>query len=215
MCGDWKEIETAPKDGTFLAWFPDDGGRVDFCHWQDFGPTSSAPVGWRDSFINVYPEGDEIAPTHWMPLPAAPGTASRPTPDTQTAAIGAEAMREALVPFSIDAGFYPASHDNEKRILIRCKLGDTRRAASVLAALSQPVAAPQAEAPQPEGGTDRLVTALTKVMPIRVQNGPDYAEVYFSDGSTHSTQAMTMNPDDWTAINEAFAALQPEKTNGQ
>ncbi len=46
---------------------------------------------------------------------------------------------------------------------------------------------------------------LRKIMPIRVHNGPDYAEVYFADGVTHSTQAMTMNPQDWLDIAQALA----------
>lgn len=58
-------------------------------------------------------------------------------------------------------------------------------------------------------GEGRLLAALAKVMPARVQDGSDYAEVYFADGSTHSTQAMTMNPQDWrdlqTAYDEALA----------
>lgn len=48
--------------------------------------------------------------------------------------------------------------------------------------------------------------ALRKVMPIRVEDGPDYASVYFGDGSTHSTQAMTMNPQDWLDISAALEA---------
>ncbi len=48
--------------------------------------------------------------------------------------------------------------------------------------------------------------ALRKVMPISVEEGPDYASVYFGDGSTHSTQAMTMNPQDWLDISAALEA---------
>ncbi len=48
--------------------------------------------------------------------------------------------------------------------------------------------------------------ALRKVMPISVEDGPDYASVYFGDGSTHSTQAMTMNPQDWLDISAALEA---------
>ena len=51
----------------------------------------------------------------------------------------------------------------------------------------------------------RLREALSKIMPIRVHNGPDYAEVYFADGQTHSTQAMTMNPQDWLDIQAALS----------
>lgn len=66
----WMPIETAPKTGDrFLAWFPADGGYTDFCRWQDFGPGYNMPIGWRDSFINVYPVGHKLSPTHWMPLP--------------------------------------------------------------------------------------------------------------------------------------------------
>jgi len=50
--------------------------------------------------------------------------------------------------------------------------------------------------------------ALDKILPIRVEEGPDYAEVYFSDGSSHSTQAMTMNPQDWRDIAKALDALK-------
>ncbi|MBC2668777.1 hypothetical protein ACFOON_15075 [Novosphingobium piscinae] len=50
-----------------------------------------------------------------------------------------------------------------------------------------------------------LAEALAKIMPIRVHNGQDYAEVYFADGQTHSTQAMTMNPQDWLDIAEALS----------
>jgi hypothetical protein len=66
---DWQPIETAPKDGsTFLAYTAEEG--IDFFHWQ--GLSGDVPVGWRDSFINVYREGDARGPSHWMPLPLPP-----------------------------------------------------------------------------------------------------------------------------------------------
>src|ERR1043165_2680296 len=62
---DWMPIATAPKDGTrFLGVF---GGSVGFFHWQDFKDGGKSPVGWRDSFINVYRE--ETGPSLWMPIP--------------------------------------------------------------------------------------------------------------------------------------------------
>jgi hypothetical protein len=65
----WQPIETAPKDGTrFIAWHE---GRSGFFHWQGNDGTNR-PVGWRDDFIYVYPEGDLNGPTHWQPLPEAP-----------------------------------------------------------------------------------------------------------------------------------------------
>lgn len=63
-----------------------------------------------------------------------------------------------------------------------------------------------------------LIDALAKIMPIRVHNGPDYAEVYFADGSKHSTQAMTMNPQDWldvqAAYDTAIALASPTPSTG-
>lgn len=53
---------------------------------------------------------------------------------------------------------------------------------------------------------DALCAALAKIAPIVVHDGRDYAEVFFSDGSTHSTQAMTMNPQDWLDIQAAYEA---------
>lgn len=65
----WLAIESAPKDGTkFLGVI---NGQIDFFYWQHHRQLSSAPAGWRDSFIKVYPEGE--GPTHWMPLPPPPG----------------------------------------------------------------------------------------------------------------------------------------------
>lgn len=52
-----------------------------------------------------------------------------------------------------------------------------------------------------------LEGAAAKVLPFNVENGPDYASVYFGDGSTHSTQAMTMNPQDWFDLEAALRAL--------
>ena len=61
-----------------------------------------------------------------------------------------------------------------------------------------------------------LTEALAKIMPIRVHDGPDYAEVYFADGAAHSTQAMTMNPADWQSIAKAHEALKAHiERNGE
>ncbi|WP_176056642.1 hypothetical protein [Brucella intermedia] len=65
----WLPIESAPKDGTvFLAVHPH--GQVDFFHWQSRGPH----IGWRDSFITVYP--DDAGPKIWMPIPPLPSAPS-------------------------------------------------------------------------------------------------------------------------------------------
>lgn len=56
-----------------------------------------------------------------------------------------------------------------------------------------------------------VVDALAVLMPIRVHDGRDYAEVFFADGATHSTQAMTMNPQHWRDLTDAYArAIDPD-----
>lgn len=63
---EWQPIKTAPKDGSkFIAWHPD--GYADFFHWQ-----KHKHRGWRDSFIQVYRDGE--GPKFWMPLPTPPST---------------------------------------------------------------------------------------------------------------------------------------------
>ena len=49
-----------------------------------------------------------------------------------------------------------------------------------------------------------VVDALAVLMPIQVHDGRDYAEVFFADGATHSTQAMTMNPQHWRDLADAY-----------
>lgn len=63
----WQDIATDPKDGT---WFiAAQNGELYPCEWQteeaDEGPPS---VGWFDLFNQSFE-----APTHWIPLPPAPG----------------------------------------------------------------------------------------------------------------------------------------------
>lgn len=59
-----------------------------------------------------------------------------------------------------------------------------------------------------------LVEAAKKIMPIRVNDGPDYAEVYFADGEKHSTHAMTMNPQDWLDLSAALAPFTKGQNDG-
>jgi hypothetical protein len=61
--GEWQDIETAPKDGTWvLLWSS---------HWRDGGKTVRVPViaAWS-SFSSgwVNHDGDIYKPTHWAPL---------------------------------------------------------------------------------------------------------------------------------------------------
>lgn len=61
----WRPIETAPKDGTHvLAWFPEpeEYEVMIVRYWAD-----------GELWMTVGPVEDDVYPTHWMPLPAAPG----------------------------------------------------------------------------------------------------------------------------------------------
>lgn len=55
-----------------------------------------------------------------------------------------------------------------------------------------------------------LVEALRAVTPITVHNTPDYAELTFGGSQT---QAMTMEPEKWEAVNSALAPFQQENSN--
>jgi len=67
---EWRPIETAPKDGTrFIGFGPECG--IDFMHYQT--GRGGRPEGFRDSFIRVFAAGVDDHPTHWLPLPPAPG----------------------------------------------------------------------------------------------------------------------------------------------
>lgn len=82
----WRPIETAPKDGTgVLVYLPD------FCRVRE---------AWFCEETGLWPADDPYdedgepcnvgLPTHWMPLPAAPGSAP-PTPAASPACGGEEA----------------------------------------------------------------------------------------------------------------------------
>ena len=64
----WKDIETAPKDGTRVLVFS--GDWIAIAYWK-----SDAQIWcvWdcEDYFPSVHLVGDD-APTHWMPLPEPP-----------------------------------------------------------------------------------------------------------------------------------------------
>lgn len=51
-----------------------------------------------------------------------------------------------------------------------------------------------------------LVDAVSKIMPLKVKDGQDYAEVFFNNGS----QAMTTAPKDWDDLHQAYLAAIAE-----
>lgn len=50
-----------------------------------------------------------------------------------------------------------------------------------------------------------LVERASRLLPVVVNITQDYAELSFGDA--HPTQAMTMQPDDWLALNDIASAL--------
>jgi hypothetical protein len=66
MCAEWRDIETAPDDGTELllgGMHPDTGFGFIIGTGCFIKATSRLPWNWRWAFL----------PTHWMPLPEPPG----------------------------------------------------------------------------------------------------------------------------------------------
>lgn len=100
------------------------------------------------------------------------------------------------------AAYWKASRIGSGETVRRYKAGEADNAFIVQAFAHHRIAA--------EEGKAELVEALGKIMPIRVSNGPDYAEVVFSDGTKHATQAMTMHPQDWLDIAAALARVRGE-----
>lgn len=85
LTGGWRDIESAPKDGSYIvAWgkpcsSADEGPWV--TRWQDYGEGSIAlerwksgdgPKGtfWHSEPVNNWTNGWK--PTHWQPLPSPP-----------------------------------------------------------------------------------------------------------------------------------------------
>lgn len=67
---EWRPIETAPRDGTWIwAFYPRKDRRQDEqtpARWHDCGPE---PMWW-----DAAEHRDDEQPTHWMPLPEPPST---------------------------------------------------------------------------------------------------------------------------------------------
>lgn len=71
--GEWRGIESAPRDGTpILAWGPHGHDQMVVCYGDDwpYGEDRTIP-GWSTLDGPIYGE----VFTHWQPLPAPPPTA--------------------------------------------------------------------------------------------------------------------------------------------
>jgi Protein of unknown function (DUF551) len=86
----WRDIETAPKDGSlFLCWvaavrygetdegqqYQQDASQVDFCQWRNCDESPNG--GYFDACCGQIADVQHV--THWMPLPDAPGITSTST----------------------------------------------------------------------------------------------------------------------------------------
>jgi hypothetical protein len=74
--GEWRSIETAPKDGTrFLAFYPAFGG-IEVIRRHDPGGAARNPKHHFECWVRSGAAGDGghlgAEPTHWMPLPEPP-----------------------------------------------------------------------------------------------------------------------------------------------
>lgn len=74
---DWRDIRTAPKDGTKIdLWvvFPDGGRRWPDASWKLAGQTAfSGPDNWASQDgVPLHGLVDRPVATHWMPPPAPP-----------------------------------------------------------------------------------------------------------------------------------------------
>lgn len=83
-CQRWRDIATAPKDGTSVLLGA--SGLVEVGYWQDFHEAETecgVPVecdvdeGWYGS-LDIWPSGKQ--PTHWQPLPPPPARLERERP---------------------------------------------------------------------------------------------------------------------------------------
>lgn len=62
---EWQPIETAPKDGAFLAC--EENKRPYVALWLGMDHPRVDESGWYEHWTF-----DPVNPTHWMPLPAPP-----------------------------------------------------------------------------------------------------------------------------------------------
>lgn len=75
LTGGWRDIESAPKDGTrVLLAEPIEGGFEMSVGWWRPYINDSSDAGWMDGTVQswAYEENTILHPTHWQPLPSPP-----------------------------------------------------------------------------------------------------------------------------------------------
>lgn len=89
---EWQPIETAPKDGTPIVLYAGRYGALGMgicCgawrwnQWRIYGVANGPPSSGKKKETQWL---DEVAPTHWRPLPPPPGEAPAPSRDLIPAA---------------------------------------------------------------------------------------------------------------------------------
>ncbi len=70
---EWRPIETAPKDGTFvIVWPPTWNGVTSCAHWNADEYLKKPQPYWSRTDDLGRKKSREKPPTHWLPLPPAP-----------------------------------------------------------------------------------------------------------------------------------------------
>jgi len=65
IMSEWKPIDTAPRDGTYVLGYREGEGWMTVIYWSDYLYKGG---NWRA----LYCEKGDWWPTHWMPLPQPP-----------------------------------------------------------------------------------------------------------------------------------------------
>jgi len=74
----WKPIDSAPRDGVILLWFPDlKEQEAQFGYWHVYEDAPWYPGEWRDrDNSEEFIRGDNarVHPTHWSPTLEGPAS---------------------------------------------------------------------------------------------------------------------------------------------
>jgi len=137
-------------------------------------------------------------------------TNTEPTPDTSPEAV--EAMRERLKGYANHGPQASWRSQCERDAIVMLRAVASERDAR---AIGEEVAFNQRNMALDavkvvEAKLSALIAALSKIAPIVTNDGPYCADLCFSDGIKHSTQAMTLNPQDWLDIQAAYEAAVAE-----